>query len=156
MKFFSLAVFLFLTLAIGWAGSLITTPEIGGWYAQLNKPSWNPPNWVFGPVWTALYVLIAISGWLVWQRLPQERKFGNLIMSPYWVQLLLNFLWSIFFFGRHNPSLALVDIVLLATAIGLNIGTFSKVSRSAAYLLVPYFLWVCYATSLNAAIVALN
>ncbi len=127
-----------------------------GWYQQLNKASWQPPAYVFGPVWTTLYIMIAVSGWLVWRRLPDNGKFTSLIMAPYWLQLLLNFLWSILFFGMHRAGLSLVDIALMLVVIGVNIGTFMKVSRVAAYLLVPYFLWVAYATSLNAAILALN
>lgn len=170
-KTFSLIFFLVLVALIAWVSSAVTVPEVkvssvdaqnnGGvyWYVWLNKPSWQPPAYVFGPVWTILYIMIAVSGWLVWQKLPTEKfskKFTSLIMAPYWLQLLFNFLWSIFFFGLHQPQLSLFDIVALLVVIGINIGMFIRISRTATWLLVPYFIWVGYATSLNAAIVSLN
>lgn len=119
----------------------------GEWYESLNKPSWNPPNWVFGPVWTVLYLMMAVSAWLVWR----VRGWGGArhALTLFGVQLALNACWSWLFFGRYRPDLALVDIVLLWLAIGLTIRAFWSISRLAAYLLVPYWLWVSFATGLN-------
>lgn len=158
-KIVSLIEFLIIVAIIAGVASHVTMPAVEGWYHNINKPSWTPPDYVFGPVWTVLYILIAISGWLVWNKLPTESfwsRFSSLIMAPYWVQLLLNFLWSIVFFYYAQAVPAEVDIIMLAITIGLNIGTFIKVDRVAAFLLIPYLLWVLYASSLNLGIVLLN
>ncbi len=126
----------------------------GEWYAGLAKPAWNPPNWIFAPVWTALYVMIATSGWLVWRR-------GGLAgaaapLAVWLVQLVLNALWSWLFFGLHLPAAALVEILLLWAAIAACIALFLRVSRAAGLLLVPYLLWVSFAALLNLALWRLN
>lgn len=131
----------------GMIGSVFTFSAISGWYATLARPALNPPAWVFGPVWTALYALMGISLWLAWNR-RNARIFS--------VQLALNVLWSILFFGLHSPGIALLDIIALWLAIVWTIAAFSRTSRSAAYLLVPYLLWVSFAAYLNYAIWALN
>ena len=123
----------------------------GEWYAALNKPTWNPPNWIFGPVWTALYVMIAISGWLLWRE-PDR----TLTMSLFALQLALNGAWSWLFFGRHTISGALLDIVLLLATIVVLIVVAWPINRLAAGLLMPYAAWVAFATVLNAAIWRLN
>ena len=159
MKWLSLIGFLALVFSISGISSLVTMPAVQGWYHTLQKPGWNPPDWVFGPVWTTLYLMIAIAGWRVWQRLPAmhfSQRAAHPVMRPYWLQLLCNFLWSLLFFGAQSPLAGAVDIVLLLVAIGWNIARFRHIDRVAAWLLVPYFLWVAYATSLNFAIVALN
>jgi len=144
-----------ITLAIGFVASLVTRPQIAGWYSTLNKPSFNPPAWLFAPVWTAIYLLIAIAAYLVWKR-------RNLIVgysttaTIYAVQLLLNFSWSIVFFGLHQILGALIVIVLLWISIILNIAWFGKFNKIAAWLLVPYLLWVSFATLLNLNIYLLN
>lgn len=144
-----------ITLAIGFVASLVTRPQIAGWYSTLNKPSLNPPAWLFAPVWTAIYLLIAIAAYLVWKR-------RNLIVgysttaTIYAVQLLLNFSWSIVFFGLHQILGALIVIVLLWISIILNIAWFGKFNKIAAWLLVPYLLWVSFATLLNLNIYLLN
>ncbi len=146
----SMALLLFLVLVIG-AGLAIgylTLP--GEWYAGLVKPSFNPPNWIFAPVWTILYVLIAIAGWRVWDYgLTRPQQF-------WWAQLILNFLWSPTFFGLKQMGLALVVMILLLIAIIGFIRTTRSFDRISALLFVPYLLWVAFAAILNASLWMLN
>ena len=116
-------------------------------YQSLDQPSWAPPSWLFGPVWTILYVMIAVAGWLVWRHAGWTPALG-----VYAVQLVLNAAWTPIFFGFGRPGLALVDIVVLWVLIGATIYLFRPISRTAAWLLVPYWAWVTFATALNAAI----
>ena len=145
--------------AVAALGSLISSPAIDGWYADTPKPMWNPPNAVFGPVWTVLYVLMSVSAWLVWRRPDSELRTRAL--RVYIVQLALNALWSPAFFGLGAligaPGLwvALGVIVALDFAILATIIRFGDVSRVAAGLLVPYWFWALFATTLNAAIAVL-
>jgi translocator protein len=125
------------------------------WFETLVKPSWNPPAYLFGPVWTILYLLMAIALWIVWKSDTTQPK-RNIATSAFIVQLLLNFWWSILFFRFHSPLFALLDIVALLVAIVFMINHFSKISKLAAWLLVPYLLWVSFATILNANIWLLN
>ena len=150
-----LAASLVLCLLAGFIGSIFTTPKIGGWYAGLNKPSWQPPAWLFGPVWTLLYVLMGIALYLVW-RAGLAAKGVKLALAIFFVQLVLNALWSFAFFGAESPLAGLVVIVALWAMIAATIAAFAPVSRAAAVLLVPYILWVSFATILNAAIYLLN
>ncbi|MFP4070426.1 MAG: TspO/MBR family protein [Desulfovibrionales bacterium] len=123
------------------------------WYRSLDLPAWQPPGWVFAPVWTVLYLFIALSGWMVWK----ERGRKARIALGFWgVQLLINGLWSWIFFGLHRPGLALADIVLLLITLALTLVMFWRISRPATLLLVPYFLWVAYAATLNLAIWRMN
>ena len=126
----------------------------GEWYAQLAKPSWNPPSWVFGPVWTVLYTTIGVSACLVWR--DQGIGGARAAFAVYVAQLVLNAIWSWLFFGLHRPGIALVEIVVLWAAILATIILFRRVSRLAAALLVPYLLWVGFAAILNAALWRLN
>src|SRR5918995_2140166 len=146
---FSLILFLVLVVGGGLAIGYLTAP--GEWYAQLAKPAFNPPGWIFGPVWTVLYVFIAIAGWRVWQR---DR--GGWAMKFWWTQLVLNFLWSPIFFAAHQIGLAHVVILLLLVAILAFITTSGRQDRVAAWLFVPYAAWVAFASALNASISALN
>jgi benzodiazapine receptor len=116
-------------------------------YQNLNQPSWAPPSWLFGPVWTILYAMIAVAGWLVWRRTGWNRA-----LTVYAVQLVLNAVWTPIFFGFGQYGLALIDIVVLWLLIGATIYLFRPISRTAAWLLVPYWAWVTFATALNAAI----
>lgn len=138
----------------GIAGALFTTPSIKGWYQSLNKPSFNPPNWIFGPVWTLLYLLMGISLYLVWNQKNNPKIKTALIFFA--IQLMLNSLWSIIFFSLHLPSLAFLEIIILLIFIILTIIKFLPISKTAAYLLIPYFLWVSFASILNLAIFKLN
>ncbi len=146
-----LSLFLFLTLVVG--GGLvigfITAP--GEWYAQLVKPAFNPPNWIFAPAWTTLYILIAISGWRTW-----HRNRAGWPMNFWFAQLFLNFLWSPIFFSAQRIDLALGIIVLLLFAILGFIVTSLWKDRIAAWLFAPYAIWVAFATLLNASISSLN
>ena len=142
-------------LLAGALGSLATRSSVGSWYPTLQKPSWNPPSWVFGPVWTTLYVLMGVAAWWVWRAeapAPQKSRAARL----FWGQLLLNLLWSFLFFGLRSPGLALVEILLLWGAILLTLRAFWQVRPLAGALLVPYLAWVSYATALTAAITWLN
>jgi tryptophan-rich sensory protein len=149
----SLIVFLAICLGIAAVAGLVTVANIPTWYAGLAKPSFTPPNAIFGPVWTLLYILIAISGWMVW------RKIGfspDRPMAIYGLQLALNFAWSFIFFGAHLVGLAVVNVLLLWLAIVWNIAMFWRVDRVAAALLLPYLAWVSFASALNVAVWQLN
>ncbi|MFL6619239.1 MAG: TspO/MBR family protein [Povalibacter sp.] len=145
----SLILFAALVAAAASAGVLF---EPGAWYQHLSKPVWTPPNWVFAPVWTALYVGIAVAAWLVW------RRTGRMVLAlHFWfAQLVLNWMWSCLFFGLHRPDMAMVDIVLLFAAIVGFIITAARRSAGASWLFVPYAAWVGFASSLNFAIWQLN
>jgi benzodiazapine receptor len=145
----SLILFLVLVLGGGLAIGYLTAP--GEWYAQLTKPAVNPPGWIFGPVWTVLYVIIAVAGWRVWQR-----NRGGWPLKLWWAQLALNFLWTPIFFANHRIGLALVVILLLLAAILAFIATASRQDRVAAWLFAPYAAWVAFASVLNASLLALN
>ena len=136
---------------VGWR---VTTPAIPDWYAGLAKPSWTPPNWLFGPVWTVLYLMMGVAACLVWSR-RAERPVG-LPMTLFGAQLASNLLWSVLFFGMRAPTLGLADIGLLWVLIGATAGAFWRVHRAAGLLLLPYWGWVSYAAALNGAIVARN
>ena len=139
----------------GWIGSLATLPSIPIWYESLKKPFFNPPNWLFGPVWTGLYTLMGISLFLVWQR-REGKPQAKMALTFFFIQLILNTLWSLTFFGLQSPPLGLVDIVLLWIAIFLTIQKFYGISRTAAFLLLPYILWVSFAVVLNVSLWILN
>jgi translocator protein len=144
----SFLVFLLLVAAAAAFGAQFTP---GAWYEALNKPSWNPPNSVFGPVWTVIYLCIAVAGWLIW------RKGRATLPLALWAgQLLLNALWSLLFFGLHRPQMALVDIVSLLVLIVAFIVVARRHNTLASWLFVPYALWVSFATALNYMIVRLN
>ncbi len=154
-SFFKLIGAIVITQCAGIIGSLFTSSAIPTWYATLVKPELNPPSWVFGPVWTTLYLLMGISAFLVWQR-GWERRDVRRALSVYIVQLVLNALWSIVFFGMQSPGGALVTIAALFVSIVWTMVVFYRISRPAAYLLIPYILWVGFASYLNYAIYVLN
>ena len=147
--FLALGTFVLLVAAAAFFGAQF---EPGTWYASLRKPPLNPPNWVFGPVWSALYLAIAISGWLVWRAGP-----GSLAPLSLWAaQLVLNAGWSFLFFGLRRPGVALLDIVALLLVLFLTTSSFFRVGRAAGALLLPYAAWVSFAAYLNAGIWYLN
>lgn len=148
-RMFSLIVFLILVIGGGLAIGFLTVP--GEWYAALAKPAFNPPNWLFAPVWTLLYILIAIAGWRVF-----ERNRDGLPMKLWWLSLLLNFLWPPTFFSAHQVGAALVVILLLLATIVAFIGTAWRRDRVAAWLFAPYAAWVAFASVLNGSIWTLN
>jgi len=142
-------------LVIGSVGSIVTISEIPKWYSALSKPSWAPPNWLFGPVWTTLYILMGIALFLVWREGLNRRdvRFALLIFA---VQLILNLLWSIVFFTYHSLFGSFIVIMLLWIAILANIIAFSIISKAAGLLLVPYIVWVSIASYLNYSVYILN
>ncbi len=146
-----LAVWLLVCFA---APALGSTAGPGEWYAQLTKPSWNPPGWVFGPVWTTLYAMMAVAAWMIWRR--GGWRGLRLPLGLFLTQLALNALWTPLFFGLHRPDLALVAIVMLWIAIVATIAAFARVHRGAAALLAPYLAWVSFATFLNFTLWRLN
>ena len=150
----ALALFVAVCLAIGGLGGAVTASSVTEWYPTLNKPSFNPPNWVFGPVWTTLYVMMGIAAWRVWRAADRDTARGPLALFA--LQLVVNLGWSIAFFGLRDPGLAVVvilvlDLLVLATAL-----MFRRVDRPAEWLLVPYLGWIAFATVLNIAVWRLN
>ena len=141
--------------AVGLAATPFTLSAIPTWYATLNKPSFYPPNWIFGPAWTILYLLMGISAYLVWQKGLNKIAVKRALLF-FVLQLIFNFLWSFLFFYLHSPVLGLVDITILWSMILITIIKFVKISKPAAYLLIPYLLWVTFASILNFSIVVLN
>lgn len=154
-KIFTLIIFVGACLVVAFSGSLVTTPSITNWYADLNKPAFNPPSWVFAPVWTLLFIMMGISAYLVWEKRTKKKGYGAALIL-FTIQLGLNYLWSFLFFGLHSPFFALIDIILLWIFILLTIIKFFKISKSAAYLLIPYLLWVTFASGLNFFVWRLN
>lgn len=152
--FIVLAFFLLVSEIAGIIGAFVTIPSIHTWYAGLHKPSFSPPDVVFGPVWTALYFMIGLAAFFVYRK--HKKQHVKMAIILFALQLGLNVAWSVLFFGMHLPVLALVEIVVLWFAIALTIRQFFKVSETGAFLLVPYFLWVTFAVILNCAIVVLN
>jgi tryptophan-rich sensory protein len=141
--------------AAGFAGSVFTTPSIATWYVTLQKPSFAPPNWIFAPVWITLFTLMGISLYLVWSK-GLEKKKVKIAISIFAAQLVLNIIWSILFFGLHSPAYAFAEIIILWIAIALTIFKFSKISRNATLVLLPYIIWVSIAAYLNYSIWILN
>ena len=139
----------------GIIGSIFTSPSIPLWYANINKPSFNPPNWVFAPVWTTLYLLMGIALFLVWRK-GLKRKDLKIAFAVFIFQLILNTLWSILFFGLKSPFVAFIEIVLLWISILISILLFFRISKVAGALLIPYLLWVSFASVLNFAFWRLN
>lgn len=144
-----------LCLAIGGVSGYLTSLEIHTWYVTLNKPSFNPPNYLFAPVWTTLYFLMGISLWLVWKS-NAKPSIKNKAIFFFVIQLILNFFWSIIFFSLHQLGFALVEIILMWIFILLSVMAFYPISKIAAYLLIPYLCWVSFASVLNFAIWKLN
>lgn len=146
-----LVIALALPQVAAFSGVLFTNTGEGSWYRQIEKPSWNPPSWVFGPVWTLLYILMGIALYLVWKKeaAPSVKKPA---MTLWGVQLVLNFFWTLIFFGAHQPGWAFAEIVVLWVAILLTIFAFARISKLAAWLLVPYIAWVSFAAMLTYAI----
>ncbi len=150
----SFILFILLCLIVQIVGSVWTKETVSTWYPYLVKPSWTPPAWVFGPVWSLLYIMIALSGWFIYRAKYSQNRTVALIL--FGAQLSLNFIWSFLFFSLRSPLLGLIDIVLLSILIILTIIKAWPVSRLASLLLIPYLLWVLYATSLNGGIWLLN
>lgn len=157
---FKLVLSIAVPLSAGAIGSVFTMPSIPTWYAGIVKPALNPPAWVFGPVWTTLFVLMGIAAFLVWSSYEKaskdKKKRIKIALALFGFQLILNALWSIIFFSLRSPGGALVEVVFLWLAILATIIAFAKISRPAAWLLAPYILWVSFAMYLNFSIWMLN
>jgi len=154
-QFFPFIINLLIVLAIGFVASFVARPEIPGWYSTLKKPSFNPPPWLSGSVWIILYILIAIAAYLIWKHRSRKPAY-KITRAIYFIQLFLNFLWFIVFFGLHQIFGALIIIILLWLSIGITIHWFNKFNKIAGWLLIPYLLWVSFAGVLNASIYFLN
>lgn len=152
---FKLFISIVIAQLAGIIGSFYTFDSIPNWYKTLIRPEFAPPNWVFGPVWTTLYVLMGISAYIIWSKGYNDKKV-KLALSVYLGQLLLNALWSILFFGLQDIRSAFIEIIALWLMIALNIFLFGKISKLAGYLLVPYILWVSFASFLNYSFMVLN
>jgi translocator protein len=154
MRWLLLGFWIVVCLGVGAIGGRWTAPEIPAWYRGLRKPSFNPPNWLFGPVWISLYLLMAIAGWIAsGSSASPLRAIG---LSLFAVQLALNLLWSWIFFRRHEVGSALAENLLLWLTIGATMLVLAKIAPAAAWLMAPYFAWVSFAVILNAAIWRLN
>lgn len=154
-KLLKFIISILISEGVGFISTPFTISAIPTWYATLNKPFFSPPNWIFAPVWTALYFLMGMAAYLIWEKGFKNKKVKE-ALKFFLIQLALNFVWSLFFFGLHAPLLAFIEIVILWLAILATIKKFHPLSPSAAYLLIPYLLWVSFATILNCAIVVLN
>lgn len=154
MKIITVIISILIAQAAGIIGSVFTAPNIEGWYAALAKPSWNPPNWVFGPVWITLYALMGIAAYLIWRQ--KNAPGAKMALWAYGTQLALNALWSMLFFGLKNPGLAFFEIIVLLVSILIATKLFWKISPQAGALMIPYIAWVSFAAYLNFTIWQLN
>ena len=151
MNYLKLVISIGVCLLVGFIAGMFTSTSIDTWYSTLTKPSFNPPNWVFGPAWTILYIMMGIALYLVW-----NASNNRIAVTFFVIQLALNFLWSFLFFALENPLIAFIEILLLLGMIILTAVQFYPVSRTAAFLLIPYILWVIFASVLNFRIYWLN
>lgn len=149
-----LIVSLIIPLSVGAVAGMFTSQAVPNWYASLNRPSFSPPNWVFGPVWTTLYILLGTSFFLIWKENPSQQR--SLAIKVFAIQMFLNFAWSFIFFYFNMIGFALLEIILLWISIAVTIFLFYKIKPIAAYLNIPYLLWVSFATILNAGYYFLN
>jgi translocator protein len=154
-SFWKLIIAILICESVGIVSALLSQMGMNTWFTSLQKPTWNPPAYLFGPVWTVLYLLMGVSLWEVWKSSAPEAKKTR-AMSVFGLQLFFNFCWSILFFKFQSPAFALIDILLLGITILLTISYFARISRLAAWLLVPYILWVYFATVLNYTLWATN
>ena len=143
-------------LVIGYFSGIVTRSAITDWYPTLIKPSFNPPNWIFAPVWSALYIMMGVAAGLVWNKIEFQKEAVKKALIFFAIQLGLNALWSYLFFGLHNPMLAGLEIIILWLMIYETYVQFSKINKIAGYLFLPYIAWVSFAAVLNASIWWLN
>lgn len=154
-KFFQLILAILICQSAGLIGSVFTAPAIPTWYATLVKPAFNPPGWLFGPVWLTLYALMGISLYLIWQS-RRSHPLATWTVILFIIHLFFNAIWSVIFFGYHQIFLALIDIAILWLMIVILIGLFWRIKKSAAYLMLPYLAWVSFALILNFSLWRLN
>lgn len=143
-------------VGVGYLSSVVSRDETDPWFDSLVKPVFNPPVWLFSPVWTALYIMMGIAAGLVWDKVDTQRETVKKGLTFFWIQLGLNALWSYLFFSLHNPLLALIEIIILWLMIYETFMQFNKINKIAGYLFIPYLMWVTFATVLNASIWWLN
>lgn len=143
-------------LVVGYLSSITTQSSINTWYPTLIKPIFNPPNWLFAPVWTLLFIMMGIAAGMIWKHLESQRELVKKALLFFTVQLLLNALWSYLFFGLNNVLLALIEVILLWLVIYETFHIFKKIDKKAAYLFIPYLIWVAFAAVLNGSIYYLN
>jgi len=155
-KITKIVVALIICLMVGYSASIVTRPSVETWYPTIIKPSFNPPNWIFMPVWTLLYILMAVAAGLVWDKIKEQNQEVKVALGFFLIQLTLNAIWSYVFFGLKNPMLALIEIALLWLMIYETYLKFTKINKTAGYLLIPYMAWVAFAGILNASIWWLN
>ena len=153
---FKIIIMIVTCVVIGAIAGLLTQKGVDTWYTTIQKPSFNPPNWVFAPVWSTLYVMMGIAAGLVWHEMDRQKETVRKALKFFAIQLALNALWSFLFFGLHNPMLALIEIILLWLMIYETFVQFNKVNKISGYLFIPYLLWVTFALTLNASIWWLN
>jgi len=155
-KTVKIAIALIVCLVVGYSASIVTRPSVESWYPTLIKPFFNPPNWIFMPMWTLLYILMAVAAGLVWDKIKEQNEEVKKALGFFLIQLTLNAIWSYLFFGLKNPMLALIEIALLWLMIYETYLKFIKINKTAGYLLIPYLAWVAFAAILNASIWWLN
>lgn len=155
-KITKIIIALIICLTVGYSASLVTRPSVESWYPTITKPIFNPPNWIFMPVWTFLYILMAVAAGLVWDKIKEQNEEVKKALGFFLIQLTLNAIWSYLFFGLKNPMLALIEIAILWLMIYETYLKFIKINKIAGYLLIPYLAWVGFATVLNAIIWWLN
>jgi len=155
-KTVKIATALIVCLMVGYSASVVTRPSVETWYPTLVKPIFNPPNWIFMPMWTLLYILMAVAAGLVWDKIKEQNAEVKKALGFFLIQLTLNAIWSYLFFGLKNPMLALIEIALLWLMIYETYLKFIKINKIAGYLLIPYMAWVAFAAVLNASIWWLN
>ena len=155
-KISRIAIVVIICLSVGYLSGMVTREAITTWYPTLVKPSFNPPNWIFAPVWTSLYVMMGIAAGLVWNQIASNKVAVTKALQFFGIQLVLNALWSYLFFGMHNLMLATIEVVLLWLLIFETYSQFAKINKTASYLLLPYLAWVSFASVLTASIWWLN
>lgn len=155
-KTVKIAIALIICLMVGYSASVVTRPSVETWYPTIIKPSFNPPNWIFMPVWTLLYIFMGVAAGLVWDKIKEQNEEVKKALGFFLIQLTLNAIWSYIFFGLKNPMLAFVEIALLWLMIYETYFKFNKINKIAGYLLIPYMAWVAFAGILNASIWWLN
>ncbi len=154
--FYKLIISIVLPVVVGWVSSYFTASSVKTWFVTLKKPLFNPPSWLFAPVWTILYILMGIAFYLIWKNSSANHDLKKRAIAFYFLQLLLNFFWSVIFFYSRQPGWAFAEILVLLLMIIVTAFHFYKISKTAGWLMLPYILWVCFATLLNYSIWQLN
>lgn len=155
-KISRIVIVVIICLAVGYLSGMVTRASITTWYPTLVKPSFNPPNWIFAPVWTSLYVMMGVAAGLIWNQITTQKVAVTKALQIFAIQLILNALWSYLFFGLHNLMLATIEVVLLWLMIFETYSQFAKINKTASYLMLPYLAWVSFASVLTASIWWLN